>query len=120
MVTSENWVPREPVTEPRLEDGSKRTSGRADERPRTPSGSTQDRGDDDTLQEGADLGTGAAWVGGQGDVEGGLVEGADEHVGQGRDGLLGDVAGRHRLGEQCRDEAEAVTQPDLAPALPPE
>ena len=45
---------------------------------------------DEAVDDGAHLAAGSLWIVGAGDVERGLVEGADEGVGERVDGLSGD------------------------------
>src|SRR5215469_7601082 len=54
------------------------------------------------------------------DVERALVEGADEDVGEGDDGLGNDRAGIHRRLQRELDEAEAVAAGHVPPCLPAE
>src|SRR5262249_57035838 len=60
------------------------------------------------------------WVLGSCDVERALVEGADEDVGEGGDGLGSDGAGVHRRLQRELDEAETVAARQVPPRLPAE
>ena len=72
----------------------------------------------DGVERAAHLGGGPLAVLGTGGVERGLVEGAAEHVGEGRHRLHGQQSGVHQPLERDLDQPEAVAGGDLAPPLP--
>src|SRR6516162_3959293 len=84
-----------------------------------PSGAAGDAVQDPVKDRGALL-AGLRGILGARDVERAFVEGADEDVGEGDDGLGNDRAGVHRRLQRELDQAEAVAAGQVPPRLPAE
>src|SRR6516225_7595480 len=82
-----------------------------------PSGAAGDAVQDPVKDRGALL-AGRRGILGARDVERAFVEGADEDVGEGDDGLRNDRAGVHRRLQRELDQAETVAAGQIPPRLP--